>query len=377
MARFEACEESPEVIAGGTGREWPSAWSSVPVRLVTMGVLVLTLAALGGYYVGTTRVPPQPPEVEHVTVLPLPGGRPSGAGFAFGSIWVTTWDGSVVRVDPRTRRVQDRISVGKQPLAVREGFGSVWVSNGLDGTVTRIDPEDDSVLATIPVGPVPYQLAAAGAGMWVATQEAAVKIDPSTNTVVKRTRFPMARGAATPSTAGVGLAADDRAVWVSTATGTVLRLRPDDGRLVATIRVLPDAHTSPGAVVLDGDDVWVSAWAIDGSLGPGAGEPRLGRTVGVVTIDATTNEIVERVSSAGYPVSGMLPERGRLYMVGGDYRNHESVLIRTDWPYRVLRSVRPVGGNSFDVVAADNALWVPSWDDHAMYVLPAARGGTR
>jgi hypothetical protein len=236
--------------------------------------------------------------------------------------------------------------------------------------VTRIDPADNSVLDTITVGPVPFQLAAAGGGMWVATQEAAVKIDPLTDRVTRRVRFPHARNAKAPDKAGLGLAADERGVWVSTAVGTVLRLRPDDGRLVATIRVLPVAHTSPGSVVIDRNSVWVSNWATDATPGPGAGEPRYGKSVGVVEIDALSNQIVHRVTSAGYPVSGMRPSGGTLYMVGGDQQRHTSVLIRADWPYQVLTFVRPVGGGSFDVIATNGSLWVPSWKEHAMYVLP-------
>ena len=96
----------------------------------------------------------------------------------------------------------------------------------------------------------------------------------------------------------------------------------------------------------------------------------------MVDIDASSNQIVHRVSSAGYPVSGMLPRKDSLYMVGGNYRTHTSVLIRADWPYQVLTSVRPVGGSSFDVVAANDSLWIPSWEEHALYVLPDVDGPT-
>jgi hypothetical protein len=370
MARTEGYDGAPEILTGG-GREWPAAWTSFRTKIATVVLVALTLAAIGGFYLGTLRAPPPPARVADDPVLVrIPGGPPSGAAYAAGSVWVMTWDGFAVRVDPTTRAIQARVAVGEGPLATREGFGSVWVTSSAEGAVARIDPVDNSVLATIEVGPAPYQLAPAGGGMWVATQEAAVKIDPNSNRVVQRTPYPHARSAQPPSTAGVGLAADERAVWVSTPAGTVLRLRPGDGHLVSTIRVLEDAHTSPGAVVIDGTTVWVSNWAVDDTPGPGAGEPKLGRTVGVTAIDATTNQIVHRVPSAGYPVSGMLPRDGSLYLVGGDYRTHTSVLIRTDWPYQVLGSVRPVGGNSFDVVAADGQLWVPSFDEHVVYVLP-------
>jgi YVTN family beta-propeller protein len=375
MARLEGNDESPEILDGYEGREWPAILSSLRVRIVAAEALALILAAVGGFYLGTRRDPPlRDTATADVVILPVPGGRPSGAGFAFGSIWVTTWDGFVVRFDPETRTVVKRVAVGGNPLAAQGGFGSVWVTNAADGTVTRLNPANNKVQATIPVGPAPFQLAAAGGGMWVATQNAAVKVDPGSDRVALRVPYP--GDAKIPSQGGVGLDADERAVWVSTAVGTVLRLRPDNGRLVATIRVLPDKATSPGSVAIDGDHVWVSNWALDYAARPGAGEPRLGSTVGVVDIDARSNQIVHRVPSAGYPVSGMLPRQGSLYMIGGYDRSRSSVLIRADWPYQVLTSVRPVGGNSFDVLAANGSLWVPSWDENALYVLPDVDGAT-
>ena len=375
MARLEGVDGAPEILSDGEP-ESPAGQDPVRVKIGAMVVLMLVAAAIGGYYLGKERAPAESAAADEVIVIPVPGGNPSGAGFAAGSIWVTSWDGFVVRMDPESREVMARVAVGGGPLAASEGFGSVWVTNSADGTVTRIDPEDNSVLDTVEVGPVPYQLAAAGGGMWVATQDAAVKIDPDGNRVAVRVPYPKPRGAETPSTAGVGLDADQRGVWVSTALGTVLRLRPDDGRLVATIPVLPDEHTSPGSVAIDGDHVWVSNWAVEGTAGPGAGEPRLGSTVGVVDIDASTNRIIRRLPSAGYPVAGMLPGDGGLYMVGGYDQNHSSVLIRADFPYEVLTSVTPVGGSSFDVVAANGFLWVPSWDEQAVYVLPEVDGTT-
>ena len=210
--------------------------------------------------------------------------------------------------------------------------------------------------------------------MWVATQDAAVKIDPLSDSVIRRVPYPHPPAKDAPSTAGVGLAADENGVWISTAVGTVLRLAPDDGHLVATIRVLPNRQSSPGSVEINGDSVWVSNWAIDTSAGPGAGQPNFGRSVGVAEIDARSNQVVRRVPSAGYPVAGMLPVDDTLYLVGGYYPGKTSVLIRADWPYQVLTSVQPVGGSSFDVVSAAGALWVPSWEEHTMHVLQEQTG---
>ena len=72
------------------------------------------------------------------------------------------------------------------------------------------------------------------------------------------------------------------------------RFEPDP----ATLAAPQTASTSPGSVAIDGNHVWVSNWAIETAAGPGAGEPKLGSTVGVVDIDATTHEIIHRVRSA-------------------------------------------------------------------------------
>ena len=190
MARLEGGDATPEFLDGYDGHEWSATSRSVPVKIVVAGVLMLALAAIGGFYLGQLRDPSQAKVADDVVVVAIPGGRPTGAAFAADSVWVTTWDGFVVRVDPRTRKVVARVAVGEAPLAAQSGFGSVWVTNSADGTVTRVDPEDNSILATIPVGPVPFQLAAAGGGMWVASQNAAVKIDPGTDQVALRVPYP-------------------------------------------------------------------------------------------------------------------------------------------------------------------------------------------
>jgi hypothetical protein len=368
-----------DILSGGPGREWP-VWTPRRIRIaaIATALLALAAAAFGGYVAGQRHAHSQPSTggvAAKVTKVDIPGGSPSGAALVAGSVWVMTWDGHVVPVDPKTRKIGDPIPVGAGPLATKEGFGSVWVTSALDGTVTRINPIDNSVTDTIFVGPVPYQLAPAGGGMWVATQDAAVKIDPDTGDVIRRVPYPHAPAEDAPSQAGVGLAADETGVWISTAVGTVLRLAPDDGHLVRKIRVLPNRQSSPGSVVIDGDRVWVSNWAIDTGAGPGAGEPILGGSVGVVEIDARTNEIVAHVPTAGYPVAGMLPVDDALYMIGSYGPGMDSVLIRAEWPDQALTSVQPVGGSSFDVVAANRSLWVPSFDEHTVYVLDERPGG--
>jgi YVTN family beta-propeller protein len=384
VARIEDLTEEPEYLSAGPPERFSSPRWSV-FRVPALGLVAVALAALGGYWVGTVHT--RSGQTAGLgEVIAVPGGRPSGEGFGFGSIWVTTWSprggpgqptnpspGHVVRYDPATRQVVAMIEVGPGPLAAQPGFGSMWVTNAEDGTVSRIDPRRNDVVATIKVGPVPYLIAPAGGGMWVATQAAAVKIDPVTEKVVQRSPYPHPPGKP-PSTAGVALDANAHGVWVSTAFGTVLRLRPSDGRRIDTIPVQPVPRSSPGMVAIDGNNVWVSNYPIRGRAGPGAGTEQYGPSNRLVDISAATGKIIARVPTAGYPVESFLPDHGTLLMVGVDYANHASELIRTDWPYQVVTYARPLGGDSFNVVNTHGYLWIPSWDDRTLQILPNTVG---
>jgi YVTN family beta-propeller protein len=78
-------------------------------------------------------------------------------------------DDTVSRVDPATDRVESTIKVGREPLAVAEGHGSLWVANAIDRTVSRIDPATNRVVATIRLRASPTAVAADGQSVWVAT----------------------------------------------------------------------------------------------------------------------------------------------------------------------------------------------------------------
>ena len=346
-------------------RRWRRVW-------IVGAVAIALLAASGwvGYRVALDRV-----KGPDVVVLPMPGGYPSGGGVAAGAVWVTVFSsgsdnplpGSVVRVDPTTGKVVARIRVGASPLAVADAFGSVWVSNGDGGTVTRIDPVTNRVIATIPVGPVPYQMAPVDGRLWVSTQTSAVRLDPTNNAVDMRVKLPLPKYQEAPAQPGLGLAGDARGVWVSTAIGTVVRIRPQDGKVVKVIRVLPDRLSSPGMVAIDGDHVWVS-------LFPVAGRPpymaQYGVGASVASISVSTGRVDQRVPTGGLPIDWILPTHQRLYMVGNDTDTKTGVLFRSDWPYNVLTAARGIGYGSFAIMIAGGHMWIPSFDKEALYRLP-------
>jgi virginiamycin B lyase len=75
--------------------------------------------------------------VETIEVgVPGPGGEIS---FGQGSVWVTSFEFPISRIDVATGKVVQQFA-GEGGDAIRFGLGSVWLSNIRAGTVWRLDP---------------------------------------------------------------------------------------------------------------------------------------------------------------------------------------------------------------------------------------------
>jgi YVTN family beta-propeller protein len=92
-----------------------------------------------------------------------------GRGIAAGprAVWVAAPESDlVVRVDPGSGRITDRIRVGRGPASITRAGGRVFVSNWLDESVTVIDESSRRVERTVPVGGRPVELASDGRAVW-------------------------------------------------------------------------------------------------------------------------------------------------------------------------------------------------------------------
>ena len=76
--------------------------------------------------------------------IPGPGGE---IAVGEGSVWVTSFEYPITRIDPATNTVAQQFH-GPGGDAIRVGHGSVWLSNLRAGNVWRIDPK--RIEATIP-----------------------------------------------------------------------------------------------------------------------------------------------------------------------------------------------------------------------------------
>jgi hypothetical protein len=142
-------------------------------------------AALGVQ--GVVRIDPESNEVVERIDRPL-----FALAAGFGSVWgLDVFEDVLVRIDPRTNSVVQEIHVGHLPTGIAVGFGSVWVANQVDVSISRIAPATGRVTATIPLGNDelwPGAISAGPGGLWVVAGggNGLVRIDPGTSRVAQR-----------------------------------------------------------------------------------------------------------------------------------------------------------------------------------------------
>lgn len=184
-----------------------------------------------------------------------PGWVVGGGGLAVGdgSLWVVGTgpsgaspgalggvDTVLVRIDPSTDRVVDRIVLGGKVAAdVTIDANGVWVLFGGDDDkmqVARVDPATDQVVATIPLaqayGHFIFSFGSSIVAMTNETTATAIGngvinvIDPSTNAITASVQLD----------AYVWPAAGDGSLWVT--TGTILeRIDPQSGEVLDAVRL--------------------------------------------------------------------------------------------------------------------------------------------
>ena len=188
--------------------------------------------------------------VGHVLV----GRRPVALAIGHGSVWVANADdGTVSRIDTDRREVIRTIGIGAPAIDLAVGPDAVWVVNGSDGTVSRIDPSADAVVETIDlrgsnelVWNPTYAVDADDDSVWIAAgPHHVLRIDPTTNepsAIIDVGRVP------------VGVAVGEEAVWVVTTAERTLRIERHTN--TATMEV--PIGWPPVALTTGKQAVWVS-----------------------------------------------------------------------------------------------------------------------
>jgi hypothetical protein len=155
-----------------------------------------------------------------------------------------------------------------------------------------------SPLRTLHVGGVPDRVVVGAGAVWVGDGGRVSRIDPTTD------RIERVRGAATPIAVGAG------ALWARAhdRADAIVRIDPATYQVVATI----DLGVYPGAIAVDGSDVWVA---------DPAGT--------VVRIDATSN-LVRAAIWVGSLTFGIAAGPDAVWVSGRSFDDLHAVLWRVD-----------------------------------------------
>lgn len=126
------------------------------------------------------------------------------------AVWVSTCCDIVVRVDPRTNSVAAAIPGSfRGPIAA--GLGGVWLADTREGLLWRIEPHGtvrrNDPVRTIVVGRTPLDVAVGEGSIWVASGDGTVsRVDPGSNEVIATIHLGRSLG---------GIAVGEGAVWVA------------------------------------------------------------------------------------------------------------------------------------------------------------------
>lgn len=136
-----------------------SVTATIPIGAPPAGLAF----AGGAVWVGTTGTSEDvfriDPATHAVTRVPVREPAPAWFSSRGDELWVTTLQNNVLRIDPSTDRITDRVRVGLGPKdGVVDARGLVWTPNLSANTVSIVDGATATLVATIRVGDSPFVL---------------------------------------------------------------------------------------------------------------------------------------------------------------------------------------------------------------------------
>ena len=240
----------------GAGRRLPAPLAALTLVL-GIAVAIAAVATSGG--ARALRAAPNSTGVIDSRADTLSGvidtaGRPGAIAAGAGAVWETdTADGLLLELD-QSRRVVERIPVGRDPTGVAIGGGEVWVINQLERTVSEINPRAFRSVASFPVGNGAAAVAYGDGSLWVGnvTDDTISRIVPATGSIAT---IPLSGRPA-------GIAIAPEGVWVTSAsTGQLLMIDPRNNQVTQAIEI----GNGPAGVAVGNGYVWV-ANTDDGAL---------------------------------------------------------------------------------------------------------------
>jgi len=161
---------------------------------------------------------------------PLVNG-PADVVVGFDRVWVSTVDGRLVRVDPNTDHVT-RYRIGGTPERLASGTDAIWAIDEFDGQVLRFDPASETVTDRVELSGGLDAIAAGEGYAWVLDSERGTLTPISEGDAEPLNPIDVGTDAAEDVTVGRG------SVWVA-AGGSILEINPATRQIVRTIEVAP------------------------------------------------------------------------------------------------------------------------------------------
>lgn len=277
-------------------------------------------------------------------------GAPSDLAYGDGSVWTTSegpasLHGSLLRIDPETSRVVQRIPLpGLTDYShVAVGAGAVWVSDSGKSSVYRIDPSSGTRVATVHVGGSPVEIAAGAGGVWVVDDRSGRldHIDPQSNKVAARIKLP------------------DSAGPVAVAGGSVWVIDTIDDQTQALLRIDPRTNRVSGQTPLYRNATSVKAIASSGSylwLGD--------RRFLVTRIDTHTGLKLANLSAGGDAVGAYGTVAFGVGPAGGG--SDTGIAVQVDANHGEAAPTYPVGRTPVAVAVGPHAAWIANFQDSTL-----------
>jgi hypothetical protein len=178
------------------------------------------------------------------------GQQPAGAAFDGANMWIAnSQSGNVTKLRAGDGAALGTFVIGGTPSWMTFDGANMWVNNG--SSLVKLRASDGLPLGAFDVGPSPQQMAFDGVSIWVVLfgfpQGSLAKVRPRDGAVLAIVPLPFP-----PE----GIAFDGIDIWV-TGNGTVDKIRPSDGSLVASFS--PGVILAvPGGLAFDGVNMWLA-----------------------------------------------------------------------------------------------------------------------
>jgi sugar lactone lactonase YvrE len=332
----------------------PRAWSrpalaAVAVTAACVAAVVIAVSAIGPSVPRPTR--------RHVAVSAKIADSVFDAVLSGGALWVTDFNEGVVRVDPASGRVLDRIALAKSATTIGAGQRRLWAL--IDGTtgasMAQIDPRSGRVIARHGVAQAsPFGVFTVDAGgLWLPASPPAIAM----MRVPAPGRAPTALLRLGTDEYVVGAVATPGTLWVVTDHGMLVEADNLSGRIVESLPHAVTGSHGNGAnefpvngLAADADGVW----AVDQDR--------------AVVVRFSSGHIVQRIRTGGYPEAIALA-RGSLWVAVADTARRRYRVVRFDPSSGRSTGSADVGYHvPKALVPSSHGLWVVASDGTALLV---------